>query len=722
VRNRSGQWQEVEQFSCRTNYYSRAQKCQAFLREKQTLSAPQNRIQKTAMSRPRLIALLLALATLLVYLPVTRDGFIDCDDDDYVTNNQVVQNGLTLAGLQWAFTTGHASNWHPLTWLSHMTDCELFGLNPAAHHFVNVLFHAANTALLFMLLLRLTGLRRDVAASSAQAGALWPAAFIAALFAWHPLHVESVAWIAERKDLLSTFFALLALLSYTRYVKENCRRSFWFALIFSALGLMSKPMLVTLPFVMLLLDYWPLQRFQNFQIPTIRRLALEKWPFFLLSIISCIVTFLAQRSTAVVSLELVPLGFRLENIPVAYVAYLSKIVWPANLAVIYPLPADSQLPTLTVALAVTVLIFICAAVWLARKRAPYLSVGWLWFLGTLVPVIGLVQVGGQAYADRYTYLPAIGLFIMAAFGACDLTRRFQLPKIVVAGTTALILAACLVVTENQLRYWQDSEALFRHALAVTKDNHIAYVNLGVAFELNGKPNEALVEYRAAEQLAPGHYNVHNNIGNRLDNLGRPEEALAEYQKAIFLNPTMAVLHNSAGVVLTELARFNEAMIEFTNAMRLDPAYPMPHVKLGDALLKQGRDAEAIQQFNEAMRLDPLNFAILTRTAHVLASISNPQVRDGKTALALATKANDKTGGGQAIVLNALGMALAETGDFTNAIAITQQALDLADAAHLEKLEALQNQLHQELQLYQNHQPWRESFLATNMPSELLQKN
>jgi protein O-mannosyl-transferase len=705
VRNRSGQWQEVEQLSCHTNYYSRAQKCQAFLREKQTLSVPQNRIQKTAMSRPRFIALLLALATLLVYLPVTRSGFVDYDDDDYVTNNQVVQNGLTLAGIQWAFTTGHASNWHPLTWLSHMTDCELFGLNPAAHHFVNVLFHAANTAFLFVLLLRLTG-------------ALWPAAFIAALFAWHPLHVESVAWIAERKDVLSTFFALLALLSYTRYVKENCRRSFWFALIFFALGLMSKPMLVTLPFVMLLLDYWPLQRFPNFQIPTIRRLMLEKWPFFLLSIISCIVTFLAQRSTAMASLELVPLGFRLENIPVAYVAYLSKIVWPANLAVIYPMPTGFQFPPIMMAVAMTVLIFICAAVWLARKRAPYLSVGWLWFLGTLVPVIGLVQVGGQAYADRYTYLPAIGLFIMAALGACDLTSRFQLPKIVVASTAALILAACLTVTENQLRYWRDSEVLFRHALAVNKDNYIAHINLGVALELEDRLDEAVAEYHTAETIAPNRYQIHNNLGNCLDHQGKPAEALAEYRAAVRLNPKLPELHNSLGIVLDEQGRYDEALVEFTNATQLDPAYPWAHFEMAKTLLKQGRDIKAIDQFRKALRLDPENFQILAYTARVLAAEENSQIRDGKTALVLASNANNLTGGTQPLVLDALGIALAETGDFSNATQVTQKALDLATAAKMKALEPIQ----QRLELYKNNRPWRESFLATNMPSELLQKN
>jgi protein O-mannosyl-transferase len=646
------------------------------------------------MSRPRLIALLLALTTLLVYLPVTRNGFLDYDDDEYVTNNQVVQNGLTFNGIHWAFTTFHASNWHPLTWFSHMMDCELFGLNPGAHHFVNVLFHAANSVLLFALLLRLTGV-------------LWPAAFIAALFAWHPLHVESVAWIAERKDVLSTFFALLSLLSYVRYAKDNRRRSFWVALIFFALGLMAKPMLVTLPFVMLLLDFWPIQRLNH---STIQRLLVEKIPFFILTAISCLITFIAQRSgDAIVSFKNVPLPYRLQNMFVAYADYLQKIFWPENLAVVYPLPETISARAVTCAGAVLFSVF--AAAWWWRKRAPYLPVGWLWFLGMLVPVIGLVQAGGAALADRYTYLPAIGVFVAVTFGALALGERFQLPKMILAAAAVSVLAACLILTEKQLHYWHDSETLFIHTLAVTTNNDIAHVNLGVAFEQENKPDAALAEYRKAEKLAPTRFQIHNNLGNLLDNLGQPDAALAEYREAVRLNPNAPFLHDSLGLVLVELGNFGGSMDEFTNAARLDPAYPWPHFQMAKALLKQGHDAEAIEQFQAALRLDPENYQILAYLAHVLAVGENPQFRDGKTALVLATKANTLTGGGQPFVLDALGMAYAETGDFTNAIDVTQKALDLANAANLKKIEPIQ----QRLELYKNHQPWRESFLATNAP-------
>ena len=650
------------------------------------------------MSRPRVIVLALALTTLLVYLPVTHDGFLNYDDQDYVTENSMVQRGLTWAGIEWAFTTGHASNWHPLTWLSHMTDCSLFGLNPGGHHLVNVLFHAANAVLLFILLLQLTG-------------ALWPCAFIAALFAWHPLHVESVAWVAERKDVLSTFFALLTLLSYTKFVKENCRRSFWFALIFFALGLMSKPMLVTLPFVILLLDFWPLQRFSHFkfQMATVTRFTLEKNPFFLLAAVSCLVTFFAQSQQsgdAVASLELIPLHYRLLNAVISYGRYLLKMVWPVNLAVIYPLPEHLSWMYAAAATSAAALFIISWLVWRGHRKFPYLLVGWLWFLGALIPVIGLVQVGSAALADRYTYVPLVGIFIAVVFGGCDLAKRFQIPKIIMAVATVSVLATCLILTENQLRYWRDSETLFTHALAVTKDNHVAHVNLGVALDQKGEPNEALEQYRAAERLAPELYHIHNNLGNLLDKMGRPTEALTEYRQAVRLKPDFAFLHNSLGDELATLGRSDEALQEFSTAARLDPNYPWPRVGTAKVFFKQGRDAEAVAELRAALRIQPDNFQILTTVAHYLAANENAAARDGQAALVLATKANILTGGSQPVVFDILGMAYAETGDFTSAQTCAQNALDLATAAQMKNLEPLKARL----ELYKKHQPWRESFL------------
>jgi tetratricopeptide (TPR) repeat protein len=717
------------------------------------------------MSRPRLIGLLLALITLLVYLPAAYHGFSIFDDDDYVTGNHIVQNGLTWAGVKWAFTTWHASNWHPLTWLSHMLDCELFGLNAGAHHLVNVLFHTANVVLLLLLLLRLTG-------------ELWPSAFVAALFAWHPLHVESVAWISERKDVLSTLFALLALLAYTRYAQGRSRvegravsaplrrakgsradttapalgfrlwtLDYTLALFFLALGLMAKPMLVTLPFVMLLLDYWPLQRF-----PAFGRFVLEKWPFFVLVAVSCVITFLAQHQGGmVVSLEAIPLHYRLGNVPLAYTRYLLKMLWPVHLAIFYPLP--KTISPLAVVAAVAVLLAISAAAWLGRKRGPYGLAGWLWFLGTLVPVIGLVQVGHAAMADRYTYFPSIGVFIALTFAVRDWANRLQFSPTVITTAVVLILGGCVVLTENQLRCWRDDESLFSHAISVTKDNEPAHLCLGQAYEMEGRKTDALSEYRIGLKLNPyrvktysnlahlladsGQTNEalaqlrealrlypedalsHDSLANLLADSGHTNEALAEFREAVRINPKDAALHDNLGAMLVELARFGEAREHYAAAARLDPADWRAPYLVGKALLKQGRDLEALLYFRQAMQIDPDNLHVLIYLAQVLASDENPKVRDGHTAFALASKANTLTGGAQPAMLDVLGMACAELGRFDDAQKAAQEAINLAKASGMTNDAVV---VQQRLRLYQNHQPWRESFLSTNPPPGNLTQN
>ncbi|HKI68751.1 MAG TPA: tetratricopeptide repeat protein, partial [Verrucomicrobiae bacterium] len=389
------------------------------------------------------------------------------------------------------------------------------------------LFHAANVALLFLLLMEMTG-------------ALWPAAFVAALFAWHPLHVESVAWISERKDVLSTFFGLLALRSYFRYARENSQRSYWLAVLFFACSLMSKPMLVTLPFVFLLLDYWPLGRFAggpsgNIPCKPIQfsHLAAEKLPFFLLIVPACIVTVWAQSRAAIISLVHLPLGLRVENAIVSYGRYLFKAVWPTHLAIFYPL--RTQWPWFEVLVSAFVLVAISWFVWRRKRENPYLLVGWLWYLGTLVPVIGLVQVGTQAMADRYTYLPLVGIFIALAFGAKELIRRFQLGIVPPAVAAGLILAGCLAVTEVQLSYWRDSKSLFAHAVAVTKDNVVAQINLGGVLEQEGNYDAALTHYLKAKEISPNRADVHNNLGNLYADMGKTNEALAEYTQAVQLD-------------------------------------------------------------------------------------------------------------------------------------------------------------------------------------------
>jgi protein O-mannosyl-transferase len=721
------------------------------------------RLTFTGMSRPRFIGLLLALLTLAVYLPVARHGFILYDDGDYVTGNPMVRNGLTLAGIKWAFTTYHSANWHPLTWLSHMADCECFGLNPAGPHCVNALLHAANTVLVFALWWQLMRGRtgKKTGAPDDDDGAIWPAALIAALFAVHPLHVESVAWIAERKDVLSTFFGLLALLCYARYAQDhahaagNPRFSYRLSLLFFILGLMSKPMLVTLPFVMLLLDYWPLQRSNVLAAAMLpgeagstslprrshakagHRLLIEKIPFFAVTAASCVVTYLAQSRGAVRSLAAVPLAYRLENVPVAIVTYLLKLMWPARLAIIYPMPR--AIPAAVFIGCSLLLIVITAGVWLARKRHPFLPVGWFWFLGTLMPVIGLVKVGDAAIADRYMYLPSIGIFMVLAVGARRIFERRSWPKLTVPALAAVILAALTVVTERQLRFWRNDETLFGHAVRVTHDNVDAILNDGVALENEGQPLQAIAQYRRAEQLAPSSWLAHTDAADLLYYTGDTNAALEEYRQAIQLQANSATLHDRLGAVLAGLGDFGGATNEFRQAINLDATDPAPHLHLGTALARQNdlrgatnefgeamrlspgdpsplvewarallhdrRDAEALDRLHQALQMDPDNFQTLTFAARVLASDEHSEIRNGAEALDLAKKADALTRGGQPLVEDVLGMAWAENGQFDAAQKAAADAIRLANAAGMKKeiIAAMQERL----VLYQKGQPWRE---------------
>ena len=508
------------------------------------------------------------------------------------------------------------------------------------------------------------------------------------------------------RTFLSTLFALLALLSYVRFARENRRRNFWLAVILFALGLMSKPMPVTLPFVMLLLDYWPLQRIQNPESKTlnVRRCVLEKWPFFLLAALSSTVTFLAQRNEAVASLAKVPLTLRFENAILAYGGYLWKAIWPMHLAVFYPLPKHPAWSlTATVA---AVLILISAAAWLERRRRPWLLVGWLWFLGTLVPVIGLVQVGDQAMADRYGYFPLVGIFIAVTFAIAEWTNGFRFLKIVCTTTGVSILSACLVLTENQLRYWQDSESLFSHAVAVTRDNALAHLNLGVALQDQKKLSQALIQYHEVLRLDSTRHEAYNNIGRILSDQGKPQEALDYYRKSVRLNPKSPFSHNNLGLVLVELGHFDEAMDQFSEAAQLDADYAPPCFQMGKILLKQGQDAEAMPHFHEALRIEPDNLQMLIYLARVLAADENPQIRNGTEALVLATKASQLAGKAQPVALDTLAMAYAETGRFDEAVQTGQKAVNLARTAGQKDDAAI---MQQRLERYQKHQPWRESF-------------
>ena len=662
------------------------------------------------MFRPRILGWLLALVTILAFWPATQNGFVNYDDDLYVTQNPVVQNGLTWSGVHWAFSKINVSNWHPLTWLSHMVDCELFRLNPGGHHLDSVLIHAANAGLLFALLFRLTSV-------------LWSAFFIAALFAWHPLHVESVAWISERKDVLSLFFALISMLNYVRYVElakaENPKSKVYFAwsLLAFALSLMAKPMLVTLPFILVLLDYWPLCRLagykfqvegsepRNLQPSTFNlQLILEKWPFFLLTVAACVLTVIAQQDAAMVPLQRVPLGLRLENVITAYVGYLAKMIWPAHLSVFYPLP--KYIPVWEVTGASVVILAGSIFAWLQRQRWPYLLVGWLWYLGSLVPVIGLVQVGDQAMADRYTYFPLIGIFLAATFWMKDFAEQQRFSPRAVGVLAGVTLAACLLVTEKQLAYWRDSQTLFTHALSVTTDNALAHLNLGAAYQDQNRQAEALAEYQEVLRISPSRVEAYNNISRILNDQGKPAAALEYSQAALQLNPKSPAYHDSLGIILAELGRNDEAMRHFDEALKWDANYAPAYFQKGRLLLRQGHDLEAIKNFNRALQIDPDNFQMLIYVARVLAANENAPARNGTQALAYASNAARLSGSAQPVVLDTLAMALAECGRFDEATQIQKQAVTMSRASGQPEDGAI---IQQRLGLYQKQQPWRESF-------------
>ena len=554
------------------------------------------------------VILFLTIATVAVFWQVRNYEFIILDDGKYVTENSHVQDGLTWESLVWAFTTTHANFWHPLTWISHMLDCQLYGLDPGGHHFTNLLIHIANTLLLFLVLERMTG-------------AIWPSAFVAAMFALHPLHVESVAWVAERKDVLSTFFCVLTMGSYVRYVERPRVSRYMLVLLLFAFGLMAKPMLVTLPFVLLLLDYWPLGRFQfgkpshdiraqaqksgrpNNQRSSFFRLVLEKLPFFALAAVSCIVAFLAQEyGGALRVLSLFPIEVRIANAVISYASYIGKTIWPLHLAVFYPHPGT--LPMWRIAGACLLLVCISVPVIRAAHRAPYLTIGWLWYLGTLVPVIGLVQVGDHAMADRYTYVPLIGLFIMIAWGSRDILKGWRYRKIVLPISTGVLLCASMISTGLQVRHWQNSTTLFEHALDVTADNSMAHTNLGVVLAGQEKLDEAIAHYSQALRIKPDHLEARINMGAALAAQDKLDEAIAHYSSALHIKPNFAGAHYNLGNALAAQGKIADAIAHFQEALRIEPNDAEVNNNLGIALAKQGKTEEAITHFQEALRIKP----------------------------------------------------------------------------------------------------------------------
>jgi tetratricopeptide (TPR) repeat protein len=561
-------------------------------------------------SLPLLLSLVLVAGTVGVFAPACRDGFV-FDDEPYITSNPHVLAGLNRQGIDWAISTTFHGHWHPLTWMSLQLDQELYGLNPWGCHLTNVLLHAASVLLLFLVLWRMTG-------------AVWRSALVAALFGVHPLHVESVAWAAERKDVLSTFFWMLTLAAYLGYVTRPGAGRYLLMVLFFALGLLAKPMLVTLPFVLLLLDYWPLGRL-GAGVP-LRRLVWEKLPLLALVVASSAVTYLAQtRAGAANSLDQLP--FRAAVAVSVYVAYLGQALWPTDLAPFYPYPR-SGFPLWQVAGAALLLALVSVLTLKAARRRPYLLVGWLWYLGTLVPVIGLVQVlGGYLMADRYTYVPLIGPFIMLAWGLADLAADRRRPTVVAALAATGIVGACLAATWVQVGYWRDSVALWQHTLEATRDNHVAHYNLGVAVEKTGKLALAMRHFAEAVRIAPNYWKAHNNLASALAQEGKLAEAVQHYQAALEANPDYAVAENNLGTTLRTRGDMAGAIRHYEAALRIEPGYAEAHHNLASALLQQGAVADAVRHEKAALAARP-GFASALHTLGIALALAS----DGKEAL------------------------------------------------------------------------------------------
>lgn len=629
-----------------------------------------------------LICALLTVVTMGVYAQTLTFDFVLFDDPMYVTENIHVRSGLTAAGAAWAFTAQHGGNWYPLTALSHMLDCQMYGLSPAGHHLTSVLLHVANTLVLFGVL-------------RISTGAVWRSAVVAALFALHPLHVESVAWVAARKDVLSTFLGLTALAAYVGYARRGGVGRYMLVASLLALGLMAKPMLVTLPLVFVLWDYWPLERLRGHggggrrdedgQVQpaggpdrswSLAQLMLEKVPFLALSAIASLVAILCQqRAGAMTSTAEIALGARVANAAVSYVRYLGKTVWPTSLAVFYPhpnLPGGTPWTAWQVTGAGALLAALSAAVWASRRG--YAMTGWLWYLGTLVPVIGLVQVGGQAMADRYTYLPLIGVFIVAVWGGAEVMgvagRRTPFLHSLLTAAAVLAMAGLLVGARTQARHWRDSTSLSRRALDVAPGSAHMHTNLGISLQTAGKLDEAIAEYRRAVEINPTFAKAHSNLGVALQAQGKLDEAVAHYRLAVQLEPGFAKAYTNLGNVLQAQGHLDEAIAYYRRALDADPDHVLAHERLGAALALTGQLDEAIRHYRRALAIDPRYVDAHSNLGLALHLQGKPQQAIAHYRQALQMRPD------LASVHNNLGIALQATGELDEAIRHYREALRL----------------------------------------------
>ena len=711
-----------------------------------------------------MICVFLAVIVWAVFGQTLRYEFVNYDDNLNVYENPAVKSGLTLKNILRVFQFSHSDYWHPLTMMSHMLDCQFYGLWPGGHHLTNVLLHATVAMLLFLVLRRMTGF-------------LWRSAFVAAVFAIHPLRVESVAWVSERKDMLHGVFFLLAIGAYMRYVRQSWSLARYLAVvILFTLGLMSKPTLMPLPFVLLLLDYWPLGRFAKFAggpewfgVP--RRLLLEKIPLLALAAASGVEAAIGNAPGFEPSKTL-PRMLQLSNAMVSYVAYIWQMVYPGRLALPYPFPMGG-LPSGEVIGAVILLIVISTVLFRLRQKHPCWLVGWLWYLGMLVPMIGFMQAGMMARADRYTYLPQIGLYLLLTWGAAELCANWRHRRMVLGGCATVILAALIFCSRTQASYWRNNESLWTHTLACTSDNFVAHNNLGDALLRKGQVNEAIAHFQAALQINPNFVAAHNNLGNALFQQGEVDEAIVHFQTALQIKPDTAEIHNNLGNALLQKDSVDEAMVHFQTALQIKPNFAEAHYNLGIALIKKrsmdeaiihlqtalqinpsfaearnnlglalfrkGAVNEAIVQYQTALQIKPdianaqnnINYALrlkekadeamaccqkalqtqidspaaLNNLAWLLATCPDARLRDGVQAIRYAERACELTHFGATALVGTLAAAYAEAGRFEEAVATAEKACALATAAGDQELLKKNQEL---LELYRVHQPYHEA--------------
>ncbi|HEY2679837.1 MAG TPA: tetratricopeptide repeat protein [Candidatus Udaeobacter sp.] len=657
------------------------------------LCAPGNRANARLSSL--LICIGLVAVTWVVFGQTLAHDFVNFDDHVYVYENPLVVRGLSTEGIIAAFTHTHALNWHPLTTLSHMLDCQLYGLKAGGHHLTNVILHTISVLLLFVALTQMTG-------------RLWQSGFVAALFAIHPLHVESVAWIAERKDVLSGLFFMLTLAAYARYAQAPSTLRYLLVVLFFACGLMSKPMLVTLPFVLLLLDYWPLGRIESRKSEVgsrLRRLITEKVPMFSLSICSCIVTLFTQRQGPN-AIDQLPFLWRLNNTFVSYITYIRQMLWPMRLAVFYPHPND-RLPVLEVTAAIAFLVGVSLLVIYLRRTKPYLVTGWFWYLGMLVPVIGLVQVGEQAHADRYTYLPQIGLYIMIVWVVGDLLLKStsRVGRALAGVAAAMIILSLSERARGQTSYWKNSETLWRHTLAVTSDNDVAHNNLGFLFLRRRELDNAISEFQAALDIrsrsTQAHYSlgaalIQNNIGNAFARKQVWDKAIDHLQEAARLRPDYADAHFNLGSVLFQLGQIDQAIAQWRKALAIRPTDEQAHRNIASALRKQGNVKESIAEYEQALNITPEDTVALNNLAWILATSSDASIRDGARSITLAVKAVQASGDKDPNFVRTLAAAHAAVGQFAEAVAAAETAKALASTQGKTELAS---RLEEEIALY-----------------------